>query len=82
MLEYRTVQYSLSINSLTHFSGDMRDLKLSAIRRAQSLVSERGVKSEKSEKVVTRKDPKYDQEKCLLKVFLIQVFRSAKHSLN
>jgi hypothetical protein len=40
----------------------MRDSKLSDIRRAQTLISERGVKSEKLEKVVTRKDPKYDQE--------------------
>jgi hypothetical protein len=43
-------------NRLPISLGDMRDSKLSDIRRAQSLVSERGVKSEKSEKVGVRKD--------------------------
>ena len=82
MLEYRTVQYSLSIKSFIDFSGGYERFKI----KRYSPGTDFGIRARGEERKVgkggDKKGPEIRPREISLKVFLLLLFRSAKHSLN
>jgi hypothetical protein len=82
MLEYRTVQYSLSIKIAYRFLWGYERFKIK--RYSPGTVF--GIRARGEERKVgkggDKKGPEIRPREISLKVFLLLLFRSAKHSLN